>query len=244
MGITTKFENTQKHITKKEFLLKMKISAVLIATAAANDRKVPPRTPAQRLNTLHRFMREWVQIEIAGTINRPSRAANMIENGVARIEAKMSEAAAKDCFFFDPSLPHGGPAPKDRKRRSSDWAEAELSRIQRDVDDNDELDFFDRYFSIQSKTSQERGLGASGDVEVPSMDAQFQERLSSEPNLAWKQIGTGFRKWILRYISECYGQRTYSYHTGRLERIHSRIKTAYDEVGADQFDGDYGEDSY
>ena len=90
-------------------------SAVLFAAAAANDRKVPPRTPAQRLNTLHRFMREWVQTEIAGTINRPSRAANMIANGVARIEAKMTEAAAKECFFFDPSLPHGGPAPKDSK---------------------------------------------------------------------------------------------------------------------------------
>lgn len=223
----------------------MKISAVLFAAAAANDRKVPPRTPAQRLNTLHRFMREWVQTEIAGTINRPSRAANMIANGVARIEAKMTEAAAKECFFFDPSLPHGGPAPKDRKRRSSDWVGAELSRIQRDVDDNDALDFFDQYFAKQAKEAQgERGLGASGDVEVPSMDIQFQERLSQEPNLAWKQIGTGFRKWILRYISECYGQREYSYHTNRLQKIHNRIKTAYDEVGADQFDGDYGEDSY
>ena len=88
-------------------------SLVLFATAAqANERKVPPRTPAQRLNTLHRFMGEWVQAEIAGTINRPARAVNMIERGVARIEAKMTAAAAKECFFFDPSLEHGGPAPQ------------------------------------------------------------------------------------------------------------------------------------
>ena len=88
-------------------------SLVLFATAAqANERKVPPRTPAQRLNTLHRFMKEWVNQEIAGTINRPGRAATMTKKGVDRLEAKMSEAREKDCYFFNPELPHGGPAPK------------------------------------------------------------------------------------------------------------------------------------
>ena len=80
---------------------------------------------------------------------------------------------------------------------------------------------------------------------MQSMEIQFQERLSLNPDLAWKQIGTGFRKWILRYISECNGQKTYSYHTNRLAKIHGRIQTAYETVGAAQFDGDYGqEDSY
>lgn len=222
----------------------MKISsAILIATVAANDRKVPPRTPAQRLNTLHRFMNEWVSTEIAGTINRPSRAANMIANGVARIEARLTEAAAKDCFFFDPTLTHGGPRVQ-RKRRSDNWVGVELTRIQREVDDNSVLDFFDLYFASQAKQSNERGISESGDVEIPSLDKQFQERLASEPNLAWKQIGTGFRKWILRYISECNGQATYSYHTNRLAKIHSKIKTAYETVGQADYDGDYGEENY
>ena len=88
-------------------------SLVLFATAAqANERKVPPRTPAQRLNTLERFMKEWVQMQIAGEINRPSRAAKMIAQGVERLETRMTEAAAKDCFYFNPDLTHGGPAPK------------------------------------------------------------------------------------------------------------------------------------
>lgn len=220
-------------------------SAILIATVAANDRKVPPRTPAQRLNTLHRFMTNWVQTEIAGTINRPSRAQNMIERGVARIEARMTTAAAKDCFFFDPSLPHGGPRVQERKRRSDDWVSIELNRIQREVDDEAALDFFDMYFASQAKQSNERGISESGDVEIPSMDKQFQERLANEPNLAWKQIGTGFRKWILRYISECHGQAAFQHHTRRLELIHGKIKLAYDTVGADDYDGeDYGEDNY
>ena len=94
------------------------------------------------------------------------------------------------------------------------------------------------------EASQERGLGASGDVEVQSMDVQFQKRLSNDSELAWKQIGTGFRKWILRYISECKGQRDYEYHTERLAKIHGHIQTAYETVGTAQNDGDYGADSY
>ena len=71
---------------------------------------------------------------------------------------------------------------------------------------------------------------------MQSMDVQFQERLSNDPDLAWKQIGTGFRKWILRYISECRGERMYSYHTKRLAFIHRRIQEACVQVGDDQYD--------
>ena len=84
---------------------------VALAMAQDDDRKVPPRTPPQRLNTLHRFANEWVNIEIGETINRPSRAANMIAKGIARLEEKMTAAYAKDCHFFDPTVAHGGPRP-------------------------------------------------------------------------------------------------------------------------------------
>ena len=60
-------------------------------------------------------MNNWVGAEIAGTINRPSRAQNMIDRGVARIEAKLTEAAGKECFFFDPTIPNGGPRIQERK---------------------------------------------------------------------------------------------------------------------------------
>ena len=121
------------------------------------------------------------------------------------------------------------------KRRSA-WIDNELERIRREIDENPELDFFDQYFAAQQQNNGERGF---------SLDEQFQERLASEPNLAWKQIGTGFRKWILRYISECNGQAAYSYHTNRLAKVHGNVKTAYETVGQADYDGDYGlEESY
>jgi hypothetical protein len=198
---------------------------VLVALAMAQDdeRKVPPRTPAQRLNTLKRFAGEWINAQIGVEINRPSRAENMINIGIERLESKMTEAASKDCFFFDPTVEHGGPNPASaRKRRGTNWVERELSRIQREVDANDDLDIFDRF-----EEDMMRGVDA-------------QVRLSDDTDLAWKQIGTGFRKWILRYIADCNGQKSYQYHTNRLAKIHGNIQNAYETVGDSQ-EEDYSE---
>ena len=86
--------------------------------AQDDERKVPPRTPPQRLNTLHRFAKEWVNAQIGAGINRPSRAANMIASGIARLEEKMTAAYAKDCHFFDPTIEHGGPNPNSGRKYS------------------------------------------------------------------------------------------------------------------------------
>ena len=112
------------------------------------------------------------------------------------------------------------------KRRGADWVERELARIQREVDANDDIDIFDRF-----EEDMMRGIAA-------------EIRLSNDVDLAWKQIGTGFRKWILRYISECNGQATYNYHTNRLAKVHDNIKSAYETVGAAGYDYTLDEDAY
>jgi hypothetical protein len=191
--------------------------SVLALAAGETDRKVPPRTPPQRLNTLQRFAKEWIDAQVKTGINRPQRALKM-KSGIDRLETKMGEAFLKDCAFFDPTvLPHGGPNPNSQRKRRSAFAQKELSRIAREVVDNDSIDIFDML-----EDNYQRGVG----------DQQI--RLSDDIDLAWKQIGTGFRKWILRYISDCNGQKTYSYHTNRLAKIHGNVKLAYDTVGASQ----------
>ena len=177
-------------------------TAILAIVAADSDRKVPPRTPPQRLNTLHRFADDWISAQIRSAINRPKRAYRMSNKGISRLYIKMMETYNKECSFFDPNvLPHGGPNPNSSRKRRAAFAQAELSRIAREVANNDALDIFD-----QMEANFERGMG---DV----------LRLSDEIDLAWKQIGTGFRKWILRYISDCNGQKNYTYHTRRLSKV-------------------------
>ena len=103
----------------------LKFSATAVsafALVSADERKVPPRTPPQRLNTLKRFAKEWIDSGIKNQINRPQRAERMA-GGIDRLFTKMSTAYGKPCGFFDPSLPHGGPNPNSQRRRRAAFAE-------------------------------------------------------------------------------------------------------------------------
>ena len=93
----------------------MKTFAVaLIAAASAEDKKVPPRHPLQRLAKLNSFAAEWCNDNL-----KPSQATHWIEKfdkNTARFERRF-----EICPFYDENqLPHGGPAPADRKRRATD----------------------------------------------------------------------------------------------------------------------------
>jgi len=106
----------------------MKVSSVVLVTLAAadKDKKVPPRTPAQRLNRLQIFSAEWLNDNLA---NLPSKE-NWISKFEVNAERMMDAYNRPNCGFFDPSLPYGGPDPNpeldhnenprrpvDRKRR-------------------------------------------------------------------------------------------------------------------------------
>lgn len=195
-------------------------SFTLLALVNAEERRVPPRTPPQRLNTLQRFTGNWIDTHVSTEINRPDRALRMID-GMNRMAGKMTEAYGKDCHFFDPTVPNGGPDPNSRRKKRAAVAKKELARIARAVEENNDIDIFDQIFKEQAE-NPERTISDS------------LVRLSDETDLAWKQIGTGFRKWTLRYISDCKGQREFQYHTKRLAKIHGHIEVAYKTVGESQ----------
>ena len=44
-------------------------------------------------------------------------------------------------------------------------------------------------------------------------------RLSDDEQTAWVQIGTGFKKWISRYMADCKGEKVFNYHTKRLNQV-------------------------
>ena len=111
---------------------------MLLATSfgAPDVRKVPPRTPPQRLDTLARFFKEY----IIGNIDqyRPSRTENQ-ENAVQRIFDKLMENYSKvdettglrKCSYFDPSAPNGGPRPDNTGKRALKdlWVQKELCAL-------------------------------------------------------------------------------------------------------------------
>ena len=162
----------------------------LVAYVSSQEKKVPPRTPSDRMTTLKRFADSWIAANIAIGINRPDRALKMTDR--IQLMTDKLELQYAQCGFFDPSVPHGGPRPA-RKRRS------------------DEVNVFDRF----EDALRERKM------------AENEVRLSNDVDLAWVQVGTGYRKWITRYMAECNGEKVYNYHTNRLNKVTSILHVWY-----------------
>jgi len=94
----------------KLFFGQLLVSAALAqqnATQEEEGRKVPNRTPLQRLETLQRFGAEWSEANLS---------ENQAQRWVAKINAN-SERMRKRysiCGWFDVDIPHGGPNPETR----------------------------------------------------------------------------------------------------------------------------------
>ena len=121
-----------RDVTFSNFIHFSAISTVVLALVnGETERKVPPRTPPQRLGTLKQLAVEWIENNISQAISRPSRAAVM----TGRIEymfSKMSRSYGKKCHFYNPTvLPHGGPNPNSQRKRRAAFAQQELNRIAR-----------------------------------------------------------------------------------------------------------------
>ena len=95
----------------------MKFSAALLfAVAAAEDKKVPPRHPLQRLAKLTEFsaeiLNEWFDF-------LPSRDAwiQKFATNAERMERNFNRGNQRCGFYDENQMPHGGP---ERKRREVD----------------------------------------------------------------------------------------------------------------------------
>jgi len=196
------------------------------ALGGPSERKVPPRTPPQRLETLKRFFKDYINVNV-----RPDRSTRA-DNQVAAVDRiyepldeifhalKPDDSGLRRCSFFDPTVPNGGPRPESptSTRAADDWVakllcefdgltgpQCDTKRKRRN--DEDSFDPFDDY-----EAQLENGERATAAV-----------RLSENVPLALRQLRTGFQKWILRYVSECSGQREYGIHTKRLEAISDNV---------------------
>ena len=95
----------------------MKFSpALLFAVAAAEDKKVPPRHPLQRLNKLVEFSEEILNEWYTFLPSKDSWVAKFAANA-ERMERNFNRDNQRCGFYDEDQLPHGGP---ERKRRDAD----------------------------------------------------------------------------------------------------------------------------
>merc|ERR1711908_59373 len=105
MGITNSIRVKKK--TKKTY--KMKFStAVLVAVASAEDKKVPPRHPLQRLAKLTDFSAEILNEWYSFLPSKDAWIAKFATNA-RRMERNFNRSNQRCGFYDEDQLPHGGP---------------------------------------------------------------------------------------------------------------------------------------
>jgi len=201
-------------------LFNMSLVATVFGQSPTDDRKVPPRTPEQRLNFLNLQMESWITDNVCA--KRPIRCSNMDDNVKTQVTGKIHTAFVdRKCSSWSTEWkPHGGPDPngpmgnvawKDHRKtlvqllsqrvadgkskkkiQSQKRRRRDVKRIRRDINLIDS-DVFDNYF-IQAAQDGERSAGIEFDRMVQTM-ADQEKRLYA--------ILVGYMKWSWRYLSNC-----------------------------------------
>ena len=110
--------------------------ALVFSFVAAGNKKVPPRTPEQRLRTLNVVYQQYVFNFIEPF--RPIRAHGHAK-AIYRMTAVLSTIPIQDrkCNFFDPNIPNGGPR--------ADYS-VNAGRKRRDVYNEDPFDVYEQKY--------------------------------------------------------------------------------------------------
>lgn len=201
--------------------------ATLASVAVASEKKVPPRHPEQRLNKLRIFYNNFARDVIVP--NKNQRVADRFTDRMNNFMNTMQAAFNRDnCGYYDSSSKHGGPDPEP----NVNFKGKERNRRETPVDDENYVDFDEadarEFCDDFAENNKLFCCGVDKDAYAPcgtrsgSKGAKTAyDRLSTNPQLKWKQITTGTRKWAQRYINNCGGQRKQNLATKRCRRLFS-----------------------
>ena len=99
----------------------MKLSTIIFAVAAAEEKKVPPRHPLNRLARLTEFS-QIVLTDYFDFLPSQQSWINKFALNAERMERNFQRGEQRCGFYDENQLPHGGP---ERKRRSDDELDVE-----------------------------------------------------------------------------------------------------------------------
>merc|ERR1712176_157739 len=214
------------------------IASLAIALVAASEKKVPPRNPEQRLNTLKRFFGQFAETEIEPRVGA-GYAGRLQKRMEGMCDSMLKAYQRPQCGYFDPSHKHGGPDAnpdlrpngKPRNRRDAgdetyfDDQETFEAECAKGWDNNSAIvrgecceDVASYAAANADNCSKLPAVRRKGNKKTPW------DRLSQDPELKWKQIMTGCRKWADRYINECGGQRKNQLIKNRTKKVYGKVQ--------------------
>lgn len=216
----------------------MKLSlATMVAIAAADDKKVPPRHPLSRLNKLKIFYRGFADDVVTSRLG--DGVAGRFKLRFAESMCEKFEAAFNrpNCGHYDANQgKHGGPDPnpelrpngKPRNRRDADEPEVEAdfedlaafcAENADNFSDGEAVYCCNLYNDGHTDVDYCAGVNQAA---VRSSKGNAYDRLSQNPSLRWRQITTGTRKWVERYINNCSGQRKNNLGVKRVRKVYKK----------------------
>ena len=110
-------------------------TALVSSFVAADNKNIASRTPDQRLITLGQAYRGYVKNLIKPF--RSDRAAMQERRIMTMVEFGLRTYFNRECVFFDPNVPHGGPRRDNSVNRE---------RKRRDVDTEDPFDIYEEKY--------------------------------------------------------------------------------------------------
>ena len=179
----------------------MKLSALLISLVAAEDRKVPPKTPEQRLANLKVLSTDILDLWFKDWVNKDKWENKMhkrLDAMGATYQRLKKKSGEKACGFYDSANPDadGG----------GGYTREEIKAILSKRKDADEIaDFID--------------------------DKEDDERLNREdPFVGIRQVVTGVQKWSLRYLGKCINQEEEFSIMFNVEGWNSKLAKTYKRI--------------
>lgn len=100
------------------------VALIAVAAAQGDEKKVPPRHPLQRLDTLERFACEWLEMWTSTKVS--TNWCRKFENNTRKFKKRFELCP----HYNEDQLPHGGPP--DARRRRSDDNDEDMTRYNRD----------------------------------------------------------------------------------------------------------------
>lgn len=89
----------------------MKVLAAFLTVAVLAEKKVPPKTPEERMAQLQSHISKLFQDHFGAC-----KKAGQMEDKLTRVTNRALKAfnrSERECSFFDSSVEHGGPEPED-----------------------------------------------------------------------------------------------------------------------------------
>lgn len=224
--------------------MKLLATALLLLPASdskKSDRKVPPRRPDQRLETLHRFLKTWLAENVSDeSLENPreNRADGTLDSALfgesldwtsssimnAYTKTWPEDASISLCSYFDPlNKPSGGPRRETEPGHEVRRARISQRRKRREIEEETDAEYEEMEELSDLLPAEDDVLGArrmdqklidriqNSENFFDIIEMAFEKRkntnairaLSSNSDVAWKQLRTAYLKWIRRYLADC-----------------------------------------